>query len=911
MKKMTLLKLHSLVCCLFLLLAFASCEKDDETESVRFEIDCENSSIEGSFVQNAQMSSHNTFNLHYQGGGASAKVRAKEINGVYISEQSVELVADGSVKIPIEGKPIELGDFTLKIDVQINGKSYYCSQIFTVAEDTDPNAPITFTMDEKYNSINGLTEAVDIPFTVDPFMSSIVVENPVEGLNVKITIDKKTGNGVLTLTPGDSFIGGVLDLIVTFGVRTEVPVSITVSPFVNGDGTAEAPYEINSVELLKKVQYLSNKNFKLTENINLDGASWQPLGTEAAPFAGSFDGNGKTISGINITGTTNVALFGYTTAAAKISNLTISGSVTGTEYVAGLVAVNAGTITNCNAADMNVTGENYLSAIAAKNTGTITSSTPADILVFTNFPSLISEITTTVTKPLNYTPATAVATIVQQPENVTASISGASLVLTPQTGFISADMSVKVTLGKVASVEKAIKLFAEEQFDGGDGTAANPFLISKATQFSKIRDYADKNFKMTADVDLATLPEENKWAPIGTFSGTIDGGGYQVKNLTYASIATKGGIITNNTGNIKNIAFTGIDIKATAAFGVIVGDHNTGTIENVVVKGAVTSTHTGDILGGVVGEITGGQITNVYANLEIVTSCNMSGGIVGRAITAPSTISNCTSEGTLTITASRRQIAGILGRGQTGVVIKNCLSSMSINNTASGTNGVGGIFGANNNNDMRIDECMFTGKITNVFMCGGIAGVAANIRNCVVEGQGATIASAMITVGGSINTSSTGGIAGTGKKTMENCIVRDAAFTGVTTTSLPISGIVSTFQNDGFIKNSVVSNVLLNGTTVHGVAGTAANGGGTNANNYSSGVLYYEGGVASGYTPDNDAAGLDGAPKTSAELTQAFYQSLGFDFTTIWKWDAGKPVLRNVGYNGTISPTTLSLVRKR
>ncbi len=910
MKKTTLLKLHSLVCCLFLLLAFASCEKDDETESVRFEIDCENSSIEGSFVQNAQMSSHNTFNLHYQGGGASAKVSAKEINGVYISEQSVELVADGSVKIPIEGKPIELGEFTLKIDVQINGKSYYCSQIFEVAEDTDPNAPITFTMDEKYNNINGLTEAVDIPFTVDPFMSSITVENPVEGLNVKVTIDKKTGNGILTLTPGDSFIGGVLDLIVSFGAREEVPVAITVSPFVNGDGTAAAPYEINSVELLKKIQYLSNKNFKLTDNIDLESASWQALGTEAAPFAGSFDGNGKTISGINITGTENVALFGYTTAAAKISNLTISGSVTGTEYVAGLVAVNAGTITNCNAADMNVTGENYLSAIAAKNTGTITSSTPADILVFTNFPSLISEITTTVTKPLNYTPATAVATIVQQPENVTASISGASLVLTPQTGFISADMSVKVTLGKVASVEKAIKLFAEEQFDGGDGTAANPFLISKATQFSKIRDYADKNFKMTADVDMATLTDP-AWTPIPAFSGTIDGGGYQVKNLTYTSIATKGGIITNNTGNIKNIAFTNIDIKATAAFGVIVGDHNTGTIENVVVKGVVSSTYTGDILGGVAGEISGGQITNVYVNLAMDATCGMVGGIAGRAKSSASTISYCTTEGSIDIKAGKTRIAGIVGRGETAVIIKNCLSTMNINASVSGANGVGGIFGANNNNDMRIDECMFTGKVTNVFMCGGIAGVAANIRNCVVEGQGATVASAMITVGGTINTSSTGGIAGTGKKTMENCIVRDAAFTGVTSTSLPISGIVSTFQNDGFISNSVVSNVLLNGTTVHGIAGTAANGTGANANNYSSGVLYYEGGVASGYTPDNNAAGLDGAPKTSAELTQAFYQSLGFDFTNVWNWSSGKPVLKNVGYNGTISPTTLSLVRKR
>lgn len=35
---------------------------------------------------------------------------------------------------------------------------------------------------------------------------------------------------------------------------------------------------------------------------------------------------------------------------------------------------------------------------------------------------------------------------------------------------------------------------------------------------------------------------------------------------------------------------------------------------------------------------------------------------------------------------------------------------MTITATTSGANGVGGIFGANNNNDMKIEECMFTGR---------------------------------------------------------------------------------------------------------------------------------------------------------------------------------------------------------
>ncbi len=907
MKNNNMIRISRICCSLFLILmTFISCEKDESSIPVRFEIDSDNSSIEGSFVQNVLMTSLNNFDLHYTGGGTIATISAKEANGIYVSKREVDLPTGGSVKISLEGKPIELGEFTLKMEIIIDGKTFYCSQIFEVAEDTDPSSPIIFEMDSKYNTVSGLVSSVDIPFTVDPFMSSLVAVEPfVTGLNTKVAIDKKTGNGVLTLTPGDDFIGGQLNLIVSFGARENVPVTITTSPFVNGNGTVESPFEINNAQLLKKIQFLLDRNFKLTQNIDLEGVAWQPLGSEALKFTGSLDGNGKTISNINIEGTTNAALFSYTASSAKISSLTISGSVAGTEYVAGLVAVNAGTITACNTSNMNITGDNYLSGVAAKNTGTISSSSPMDILSFANFPSLISEITQTVTKPLNYTPATAIATIVKAPENADASVSGSSLVITPKTGFVSSNMTIKVTLGKISSREKEIKLFAEEQFDSGDGVT-NPFTISKASQFSKIRDYTDKKFLLTNDIDLSTL--ENPWVPITSFSGTIDGGGHQVKGLEYVNITTKGGLIITNTGNIQNISFPDINITTTASFGVIAGDHSVGKIENVLITGTLSSTNTTDILGGVVGEISGGQISNVYVNLSIDASCGMIGGIAGRAKTSASTISNCTTEGSITIKAGKTRIAGIVGRGETGVIIKNCLSSMNITATATGTgaNGVGGIFGANNNDNMRIDECMFTGKITNVFMCGGIAGVAANMRNCVTEGQSANMTSVMITVGGSINTSSGGGIVGTGKGATENCIVRNASFSGVTTATLPISGIVSTFQNNGFVKNSVVSNILVNGTTVHGITGTVANGTGINSSNYSSDVLYYENGAASAYTPDNSATGLDGEVKTASALTQSFYESLGFDFTNIWKWENNKPVLRNVGYNGSLTKSMKS-----
>lgn len=45
----------------------------------------------------------------------------------------------------------------------------------------------------------------------------------------------------------------------------------------------------------------------------------------------------------------------------------------------------------------------------------------------------------------------------------------------------------------------------------------------------------------------------------------------------------------------------------------------------------------------------------------------------------------------------------------------------------------------------------------------------------------------------------------------------------------------------------------------------------------------------------DDAAGLDGGTVSQAQMTQSWYQSLGFDMNA-WEWKDGKLTLKNVGY---------------
>jgi hypothetical protein len=167
-----------------------------------------------------------------------------------------------------------------------------------------------------------------------------------------------------------------------------------------GDGTGESPYEISDLDRLLKMNRLVNAtdqttrekyralSYKLTNNIDMEGVSWTPLGgtTSATAFTGSFDGGDKTISNLALNGTTYLGFFGYT-SGATISNLTLKDfSVTGTNYISALVAYSAAStmITNCSVSGTIAAESNYVGGITSYLSGTISSCTAAVDIFNTN-----------------------------------------------------------------------------------------------------------------------------------------------------------------------------------------------------------------------------------------------------------------------------------------------------------------------------------------------------------------------------------------------------------------------------------------------------------------------------------------------------------------------------------------------
>ncbi|WP_202707443.1 InlB B-repeat-containing protein, partial [Sporosalibacterium faouarense] len=159
---------------------------------------------------------------------------------------------------------------------------------------------------------------------------------------------------------------------------------------LTGSGTETKPYQISSAEELaffaKTINSFDNiydeAYFELTQDIDLSGHQWTPVGDSSKDFNGYFDGNGYEISHVMIgietipNSTYNyVGLFANIGSDATIENVGVSVSIySSTNFqVGGLVASNHGTINNCyTTGDIIANSANYIGGLVGYNyNGTI------------------------------------------------------------------------------------------------------------------------------------------------------------------------------------------------------------------------------------------------------------------------------------------------------------------------------------------------------------------------------------------------------------------------------------------------------------------------------------------------------------------------------------------------------------
>ena len=207
----------------------------------------------------------------------------------------------------------------------------------------------------------------------------------------------------------------------------------------------------------------------------------------------------------------------------------------------------------------------------------------------------------------------------------------------------------------------------------GSGTETDPYQINTAEGLKWFRDKVNSATKtadtqicaeLTKDIDLSG----EAWTPIGIggafyagtppYSGTFDGKGHTIKNLSIDSSAHYVGLFGYvYGGTIRNLTVSG-SVKGSEHTGGIAGAADGGTFENCANQCAVQGGTTGGIIGFAIEE--GTLIVRDCYNVGSITTTtgNSVGGIIGQCINTSGTIRNCYNAGTVTGTASVGAIIG-------------------------------------------------------------------------------------------------------------------------------------------------------------------------------------------------------------------------------------------------------------
>lgn len=337
-----------------------------------------------------------------------------------------------------------------------------------------------------------------------------------------------------------------------------------------GDGTASA-FTISTAadlaglaKLVNAGNTFSGKTISLVANIDLAAHYWTPIGGYGKPFNGTFDGQTFVISHLTIDQPSLdwAGLFGFTGSSSVISNLGMTET-----------SINGGWLLG------GVAGENFGSITNTYSTGVVYGYAYIGGLVGRNSGALSS----------TYASGTVTATSSSGGGLVGNNVQPATITNSYASGLVNGD-----------------------SYLGG--------LVGDNYKASIIDSYSTANVEGVASQSyLGGL--------VGMFSGTIERS-YATGNIS--GLGYSGGLVGNiwQSGTITNAYATG-SVTGTSHLGGLVGDiSNQATITNTYATGAVTvvMTGSGDNVGGLIGFVANGVVTESYWDSETSGQSQSAGG---------------------------------------------------------------------------------------------------------------------------------------------------------------------------------------------------------------------------------------------------------------------------------------------
>ena len=137
--------------------------------------------------------------------------------------------------------------------------------------------------------------------------------------------------------------------------------------------------------------------------------------------------------------------------------------------------------------------------------------------------------------------------------------------------LISALMTLAVMMTALAGL--SVTASAASKWDGYT-------KISSATDLLKMKN-SDGKFYLTKDIDMKSY---GKWDEAIRFSGTLDGNGFSVKNLTSEQF---GLFYSLTDATVRNLGITNVKIDTKKSVGALTNGCKNSAIENCYVTGSL------------------------------------------------------------------------------------------------------------------------------------------------------------------------------------------------------------------------------------------------------------------------------------------------------------------------------------
>lgn len=282
--------------------------------------------------------------LVFYGNAADMKVAASKVtldlasqNGTlmsatadYAGEESINAtfgVENASAELKIQTTDVSgLTEATLSFDES-------STMGFTSSKEFTAEGVGTYTMQKSMTAT--LTAGEDDEYTIS-FIPT-VSETPAK-MNISLKATKESGDYTYKTKK---------EISSSSNYDVEIK-SENVDNDLSGEGTEASPYIIDNVDKFMEMTETTDKFYQLSRDLNFTDIEFTPIAT----FAGTFDGNGMTISNLTFSTTNdNGGIFAENTGTIK--NLTASkviitqeGSIAADKGVGILVGTNAKTISN-------------------------------------------------------------------------------------------------------------------------------------------------------------------------------------------------------------------------------------------------------------------------------------------------------------------------------------------------------------------------------------------------------------------------------------------------------------------------------------------------------------------------------------------------------------------------------------